>query len=168
MKLRSLLAAVAALFSASASAREPLSVGEAAPKLDVMTDAGATLDLAKAYQSGLTLVYFYPKADTPGCTKQACSLRDAYASLEDAGVTVFGVSMDSVEDQAAFKEKYSLPFTLIADKDGALVSAFGVPSRGQFAARQAFLIKEGNVVWRDLKASTAKQAEDVKMALAAL
>lgn len=168
MKIKSILAALTALFSASVSAREPLTVGEAAPTAKVTLDDGSSIDLAATYESGFTLVYFYPKADTPGCTKQACSLRDAYAGLQDSGVTVFGVSMDSVEDQAAFKAKYDLPFALVADEQGELVKAFGVPSRGRFPSRQAFLIKDGTVVWRDLKASTAKQAADVKAALASL
>lgn len=168
MKIKTLFTAIAALFSTSLIAREPLAVGESAPVIEVTTDTGDTLKLSDVYAAGFTLVYFYPKADTPGCTKQACSLRDAYASLQDAGVTILGVSMDTVEDQAAFKEKYGLPFTLIADKAGDLVKAFGVPARGQFASRQAFLIKKGSVVWRDLKASTAKQAQDVQAALAQL
>ena len=169
MKMKSLFTAFAALFTASAHAREPLSVGEAAPELKVVVETGESVDLAQSYAAGLTLVYFYPKADTPGCTKQACSLRDAYAELQDKGITVFGVSMDGVKAQADFKEKYNLPFQLVADESGALVDAFGVPARmGKFASRQAFLIKEGKVVWRDLSASTAQQADDVKAALASL
>ena len=168
MKFKTLIAAVSALFSGTVHAREPLDVGEAAPVLTVTTDEGQSLDLSSVYANGFTLVYFYPKADTPGCTKQACSLRDAYAVLGDAGVTVLGVSMDSVADQAAFKAKYELPFSLIADESGDLVGAFGVPARGKFASRQAFLVKEGKVVWRDLSASTSKQAADVKAALASL
>ena len=169
MKIKSLFTASAALFTFAVHAREPLTVGDAAPELEVVTDSGEMVKLAESYAAGLTLVYFYPKADTPGCTKQACSLRDAYADLQEAGITVFGVSMDNVKAQAAFKEKYNLPFSLIADESGALVDAFGVPARmGKFASRQAFLIKEGKVVWRDLSASTAKQADDVKAALASL
>ena len=116
----------------------------------------------------MVLVYFYPKADTPGCTKQACSIRDAFSELSNDGLRVYGVSMDSVEAQAAFKEKYSLPFTLIADTEGILVDAMGVPKRGRIPARQAFLFNEGELVWRDLKASTAKQAADVREAMAQL
>lgn len=169
MKIMSILTTFAALFTSSAHAREPLTVGEAAPELSVVVETGESVDLAEAYEKGLTLVYFYPKADTPGCTKQACSLRDAYVDLQDKGITVFGVSMDGVKAQAAFKEKYNLPFHLVADESGALVEAFGVPARmGKFASRQAFLIKDGKVVWRDLNASTAKQADDVKAALASL
>ena len=148
------------------AAGEPVDVGADAPKIKATDQAGNEIDFAKIYEKGMTLVYFYPKADTPGCTKQACSLRDAYESLTDKGIHVIGVSMDTVEDQKAFTDKYKLPFTLVADKDGKVVKAFGVPEmRPGFAARQAFLVKDGKIVWRDLTAATDKQAEEVMDAL---
>ena len=136
-------------------------VGSIAPVLSGTTDEGQTLDLGTLYKKGYTLVYFYPKADTPGCTKQACSLRDAYQKLQDKGVQILGVSTDSVEDQKAFKKKFSLPFTLIADEKKEWAKAFGVPVTLGLASRQAFLMKEGKVVWLDRTASTAEQANDV-------
>lgn len=145
---------------------DPVEVGADAPKVTATDQAGNEIDFEKVYEKGMTLVYFYPKADTPGCTKQACSLRDAYESLTDKGIQVIGVSMDTVEDQKAFTEKYKLPFTLVADKDGKVVKAFGVPEmRPGFATRQAFLVKEGKIVWRDLTAATDKQADEVLDAL---
>lgn len=142
-----------------------LEVGSPAPDATALDQDGKTVNLAKAYGSGYTLVYFYPKADTPGCTKQACSLRDSFAQLSDRGVQVFGVSHDTVEGQKAFKDKYKLPFSLLADTKHEVSTAFGVPSTGEYAARQAFLIKDGKVVWLDHKASTAEQAADVLAAL---
>jgi peroxiredoxin Q/BCP len=147
---------------------EPLEIGSEAPALKVKIDSGDTIDLAEAYGQGAVLVYFYPRADTPGCTKQACNLRDHYAALQDAGITVFGVSTDEVEAQKAFKVKFNLPFTLIADPKAKLVDAFGVPKNGDFARRQAFLIKGAKIVWRDLEAKPATQAEDALAALAGL
>jgi len=150
---------------------EPLAVGAPAPAVTGLTDTGATLDLGAIYARGYTLVYFFPRADTPGCTAEGCSLRDAYQILSDKGVTVIGVSADDVPAQKAFKEKYHFPFTLLADKDRTVINAFGVPVRevpvaGAFASRQSFLInKEGRIVWRDLKASTKEQADDVLKAL---
>ena len=141
---------------------EEIIVGAAVPDVTQKTDTGETLNLGKVASSGYTLVYFYPKADTPGCTKQACSLRDAYEQLGKKGVKVIGVSADTVEKQAAFKAKFNLPFTLLADKDKTVINAFGVPLRGKgFASRQAYLFKDGKLVWRDLKASTSEQAADV-------
>ena len=153
------------------SRAEPLAVGAPAPVLTAVTEAGAQLDLGAVYPKGYTLVYFFPRADTPGCTAEGCSLRDAYQDLTDKGVTVLGVSTDDVAAQKAFKEKYHFPFTLLADKDQTVIKAFGVPVRdvpamGAFASRQSFLInKEGKIVWRDLKASTKQQAADVLKAL---
>lgn len=161
------------LFFAQASG-EPIKVGDAAPTVTATTHEGKSLSLGEVYKKGYTLVYFYPKADTPGCTKQGCSLRDAYEELEQKGVTVIGVSTDDPESQKKFREKYHLPFTLIADKDQTVIKAFGVPTRevpamGTFASRQAYLIdRNGKVVWADHKASTDKQAEDVLNALAKL
>jgi peroxiredoxin Q/BCP len=147
---------------------KPIEPGSPAPQASALTDAGELLDIADAASEGLTLVFFYPKANTPGCTAQACSLRDAYEELQDLGVRIIGVSYDSVESQRKFKAKHQLPFTLLADTSGTVVKAFGVPSRGKFAARQAFLFQEGKLVWRDTSASTKKQADDVKQAIAAL
>lgn len=135
----------------------------AAPKVEAVDQNGKTIRLADFYAQGLTLIYFYPKASTPGCTAQACSLRDAYETLTKAGVHVVGVSTDSVESQKKFTDKQKLPFTLLADPDGKVLKAFGVktiPIIG-FSTRQAFLIKDGKVIWRDEKASTTEQAADV-------
>ena len=153
------------------SRAEPLAVGAPAPVLTAVTEAGDQLDLGAVYPKGYTLVYFFPKADTPGCTAEGCSLRDAYQDLVDKGVTVIGVSTDDVPAQKAFKEKYHFPFTLIADHDQTVIKAFGVPTMtvpamGALAHRQSFLInREGKIVWRDLKASTKEQAADVLKAL---
>ena len=168
MRLRTLfsLAAFCVAGPLLSSAAEPLAVGAAAPAVTGTTETGAKLDFASVYPKGFTLVYFYPKADTGGCTAQGCSLRDAYEALTDKGVTVIGVSTDTVAEQKAFKEKYSFPFTLIADPEKTVIQAFGVPAGSGHAARQAFLIdSSGNIVWRDLKASTKEQAADVLAAM---
>lgn len=132
-----------------------------APTPQATDHTGAAVDFAALYQKGPVLVYFYPKADTPGCTAQACSLRDSYQKLTDAGLTVVGVSTDDVASQKAFQEKYKLPFVLIADPDKKVLQAFGVSSRLGMANREAFLIRDGQMVWHDSSASTDKQADDV-------
>lgn len=138
-----------------------LALGEPIPALKAKNQHAQVLNLAEEGSEGWMLVYFYPKADTPGCTKQACSLRDAYTKLTDKGVKVYGVSTDSVESQKKFADKYNLPFDLLADKSKKIVSAFGVPAGMGFAKRQAYLFQDGKLAWRDLKASTAQQAADV-------
>jgi peroxiredoxin Q/BCP len=155
------LAAVAAPFGIALSTAAPIDTGAALPAVTAQDQDGKDVELSKAGSGGWTLVYFYPKADTPGCTKQACSLRDAYATLTEKKVKVFGVSLDDVAAQKAFQEKYKLPFPLLADKDGKVADAFGVPHSMGFAKRQAFLFKDGKLVWRDLSASTDEQAADV-------
>jgi peroxiredoxin Q/BCP len=151
-----------AMFPFLASA-DSLTVGSSAPIVSAKTETGTTLDLGSVYKANrYTLVYFYPRADTPGCTKQGCSLRDAYADLSAKGVAIIGVSSDSVEAQRAFKEKYNLPFTLLADEDLTVIKAFGARSvMRTMASRQAYLIQDGKVVYADHKGSTTKQADDI-------
>ena len=148
-------------FSTSPSNAAPLEVGADAPAVKTVDQKGNKVDLGKELSEGISLVYFYPKADTPGCTKQACNLRDAFEDVEKAGIKVFGVSADTAEDQLAFAGKFELPFTLLADKGGEVIAAFGVPANERgLAARQSFLIKDGKVIWRDLKANPTSQAQD--------
>lgn len=155
------------LFGSRAGAAE-LDLGALLPDVAVPDQDGKTVRLAEAAGKGLALVYFYPKADTPGCTKQACSLRDSFAQLTDKGVAVFGVSGDDSAAQKAFQQKFRLPFTLLADSETKVIEAFGVPRMGSFAKRQAFLFRDGKLVWRDLTASTEQQAADVLAAIAEL
>jgi peroxiredoxin Q/BCP len=164
-----LLAGFAPVLSAFARST-PLQVGDPAPTISGVTETGATLDFPDVYkQQPYTLVYFYPKADTSGCTKQGCSLRDSYEALSRKGVAVIGVSHDTVAAQKAFKEKNRFPFTLIADEKNTVIEAFGVPNipATRLAQRQAYLIKDGKIVWTDYSASTDRQAADVLKVLEA-
>ena len=138
-----------------------LELGSPAPKLKVFTDQGTTLNLGETLSTGTTLVFFYPKAMTPGCVKQACSLRDGWDELQSRDLRIFGVSSDTAKTQAQFRDKYTLPFTLLADTDGKIADAF---SKSRWS-RQAYLFKDGILVWRDLKAATSKQASEVIAAL---
>jgi len=166
MKQFTLLATFMLFMPMALFSKDPLESGATAPDLSVTTHTGETVQLADIYAKGPTLIYFYPKSDTPGCTKQACNIRDNFEALSDEDVQVLGVSKDSVSAQAAFKEKYNLPFTLIADKDGELGDAFGVGKfMGMAYKRQTFLIVDGKVVWRDLSASPASQSKDALAAL---
>ncbi len=143
---------------------EPLEIGATAPNVSATDHQGNTIDLGRELSEGTVLVYFYPKAMTPGCTKQACSLRDGWDELQAREVSIFGVSSDTAEAQAEFHNKYQLPFALIADTDQAVCKAFG---KGRWS-RQAYLFRDGKLVWRDLNASTTNQADDVLAALDAL
>lgn len=148
-----------------------LEVGSEAPKISATDQNGATLDFAEFYAKGPTLVFFYPKAATPGCTAQACSLRDAFESLRAENLQILGVSRDSAGSQKKFQEQYRLPFPLIADEDGKVAEAFGVPGMmGMLpvSKRQSFLVKDGKVVWKAESAQTTKHAGEVQSALDSL
>ena len=165
MKLRPVLVLMS-LFSLlfGTAKADPLKVGDPAPEITVTTETGEKINLADVYKKQpYTLVYFYPKADTPGCTKQGCSLRDSYEELTKRGVAVIGVSHDNTDAQKAFKEKYNFPFSLVADTGKEASKAFGVPEMGAsgLAHRSAYLIKDGKIVYTDYKGTTDKQAETI-------
>ncbi len=144
-----------------------LTLGDPIPEVTAQDQDGQTVNLAQAGKTGFTLIYFYPKAMSPGCTAQACSLRDSYTELQQKGVKIFGVSLDTIESQKEFQEKDHLPFELLSDKDKRVTSAFGVPLiQDSRATRQAYLFKDGKLVWLDTKASTDKQAQDLLEVLA--
>jgi len=138
-----------------------LEIGDAVPDISSRNEQGKAVRLLDLCREGLTLVYFYPKADTPGCTAQACSLRDDFETLQSRGLRVIGVSSDSPAAQLRFKEKYRLPFTLLADEERVVAEAFGVPLMLGMTHRQSFLIQSSHVIWRDLHASTREQARDI-------
>ncbi|MCZ7587878.1 MAG: thioredoxin-dependent thiol peroxidase [Gaiella sp.] len=102
----------------------PVEEGKPAPDFTLATDAGETLTLSSLRGTPVVL-YFYPRDDTPGCAAQACGIRDAWDEFEQAGAVVLGVSPDSEASHARFREKYGLPFTLLADGEHAVAEAYG-------------------------------------------
>lgn len=110
-------------------------VGKPAPDFDALDDKGDPIKLSD-YRGKEVVLYFYPRADTPGCTKEACAFRDDYSAYEEAGVVILGVSPDTVKKQAKFKEKWDLPFPLIADEDHAIADAYGVWGPKKFMGRE--------------------------------
>jgi peroxiredoxin Q/BCP len=104
-----------------------IGVGDRAPNFDVPTGDGSHVHLADLLASGPVVAFFYPKDQTPGCTAEACSFRDAYAAFTDRGAQVVGISSDSLASHAAFAQAYRLPFPLISDAGGKLRRAYGVP-----------------------------------------
>lgn len=151
---------------AAMSASPELKLGDRIPALSLPDQDGKPLDLAAYGAEGYLLVFFYPKANTPGCTAQACSLRDAEGQLRERGVKILGISADKTDSQKKFVTEQKLPYPLIADSESKAIQAFGVegPMFG-FARRSAFLFHNGKLVWRDAKASTKDQAEIVLRAL---
>ena len=134
--------------------------GTPAPDFELTSDSGEQVKLSD-FRGKPVVLYFYPKDDTPGCTAQACGIRDAYGEFEEAGAVVLGVSPDGEASHAKFKEKYELPFTLLADADHAVADAYGVWAEKTFAGktymgveRSTFVIdSDGNVgrIFRKVK-----------------
>jgi peroxiredoxin Q/BCP len=112
-----------------------LQVGDEAPGFAAPTNGGRTLSLSDLIGKHVVL-YFYPKDDTPGCTKEACGFRDAFAQFERKGAVVLGVSTDSVRAHDRFVEKHGLPFRLVADESRSIVKAYGVWGEKRFMGRK--------------------------------
>lgn len=120
-----------------------LAAGEPAPDFELPDQHGETVAIA---DFDAAVVYFYPRADTPGCTTQACGFRDQYDAFERRGVPVFGVSDDPVEDLAAFAKRYDLPFRLLADTDGAVAHAYdSYDDEAGRARRNTYVVADGTV-----------------------
>ena len=125
-----------------------ITVGEAAPSFRLQDQKGAWHSLEQ-YSGKWIVLYFYPKDDTPGCTKEACAFRDNIFAFEDIGAIILGVSLDDVESHKAFAEKYSLPFSLLSDAETTTATDYGVLKKMgpfKFAKRQSFIIDPaGNI-----------------------
>ncbi len=142
-----------------------LQVGSKVPALAALDQDGNKVDLAEQTASGLTYLYFFPKAGTPGCTLQACDLRDSHARLVQAGIRVIGVSRDKVASQKAFHTAKRLPYSLLSDPEGKIIKAFGVEIIFGLPLRQSFLLRDGLIIWRDLHSPIQNQADDLLRAL---
>ena len=112
-----------------------LSVGRQAPQFELKDSQGVAHKLSD-YEGQTFVLYFYPKDDTTGCTKEACSFRDSYKDFKDAGIEVVGVSPDSEKSHTKFTNKYDLPFTLLSDPDHKVCNAFGVWGLKKFMGRE--------------------------------
>ena len=142
--------------------------GKTAPDFELKTDSGATVRLSDLRGKQVVL-YFYPKDDTPGCTTQACGIRDAYGAFEDAGAVVLGISPDDERSHQKFKQKYGLPFTLLADEGHHVAEEYGVWAEKSYAGRtymgvdrSTFVIAEDGTVKKVLpKVKPATHADEV-------
>jgi thioredoxin-dependent peroxiredoxin len=113
----------------------PIASGQKAPDFEMLDDTGRTRRLAD-YRGRPVILYFYPADDTPGCTKEACNFRDDYSAYVNAGATILGVSPDTVKSHVKFKEKYQLPFPLLADDGHKVCDAYGVWGPKKLAGRE--------------------------------
>ena len=149
--------------------------GKPAPDFELKTDTGETVKLS-ALKGQPVVLYFYPKDDTPGCTTQACGIRDAYQEFRDRGALVFGISADDEASHQRFKEKYELPFTLLADTDRQAIEAYDVwKERSMYGKtfmgieRSTFVVdKDGNLAKELRKVKPAEHADQVLKVLDSL
>ena len=146
--------------------------GKPAPDFELQSDSGETVKLSDLRGKQVVL-YFYPKDDTPGCTKQACGIRDVYGEFEREGAVVLGVSPDNEQAHVKFKQKYDLPFTLLADVDHAVSEQYGVWAEKKYMGktymgvdRSTFVIAEDGTVKRVMqKVKPDTHADDVLQTL---
>ena len=129
-----------------------LQIGDAAPDFQALDESGNSISLAD-YKGKKLVLFFYPKASTPGCTVEACNLSDNYSRFTAQGYDVLGVSADSAKRQANFKEKYGFPYPLLADEDKSVIKAFGVWGPKKFMGKEydgihrtTFVIDEAGVI----------------------
>ncbi|MFA6028569.1 MAG: peroxiredoxin [Elusimicrobiota bacterium] len=171
MKLLAALAAVLCAAAAAAprgAAKSGLKPGDPAPLFTTQEDSGATFSL-ESRRGKWTVLYFYPKSGTPGCTKQACVFRDALAGIRGLGAEIYGVSKDSLEAQRKFKTKHHLNFSLLADEAGDVISAYGTKGMLGMSKRWTFLIDpELTVRWVEKDVDPASDAQRVAAELTRL
>jgi thioredoxin-dependent peroxiredoxin len=137
-------------------------VGDKAPDFDSETYGGEKIRLNDFLGKKTVVLYFYPKDNTPGCTKEACSMRDGMKELEKLGIQVLGVSTDSVKSHEGFRDKFSLNFPLLSDKSKSIIKAYGVESGYGSARRVTFLIDKSGIIrhiWE--KVDTARHSDEV-------
>jgi peroxiredoxin Q/BCP len=142
-------------------------VGDQAPEFEGPTSDGSKLGLKDFVGKKNVVLYFYPKDDTPGCTREACSFRDNIAPIRKMGAEIVGVSLDSITSHDKFTTKYSLPFPLISDKEKQIANAFGVlKDTGTSTNRVTFIIdKKGKIAKVFPKVDVSKHTDEVVAAL---
>jgi thioredoxin-dependent peroxiredoxin len=134
--------------------------GKPAPDFELTTDSGESVKLSD-FRGKSVVLYFYPKDDTPGCTAEACGFRDVYSEFQGRGAVVLGVSPDDEASHAKFKEKYSLPFTLLADPAHTASEAYGVWGEKNYAGKKYFGVKRSTFVI-DADGNLVKAMHNVK------
>jgi len=150
------------------SGESSVRVGDEAPDFVLPDRTGKMVRLSEFRGRKAVVLYFYPKDDTPGCTKESCAFRDSYQDFQDAGAEVIGVSSDSAESHGRFAAKHRLPFTLLADQGGQVRKRYGVPATlGLLPGRVTFVIDRGGVV-RHVFNSQFQATQHVSEALEAL
>ncbi|KER09102.1 MAG: hypothetical protein HY22_13885 [[Candidatus Thermochlorobacteriaceae] bacterium GBChlB] len=158
--LYSLLSLLIGIGASGCGSSEPtLNIGDVAPDFSLQSDDGRTIKLSD-YREKTVVLFFYPKDETPGCTKEACGFRDSFSAFKDAGIEVFGVSVDGVESHQKFREKEKLNFTLLSDDKKEVSKKYGVLGGMGLSQRVTFIIGKNGVIkkiFRDVKPESHAQ-----------
>ncbi len=160
------LIVVFAVMSGNSSDKKPsLKEGDKAPDFSALTDEGKKVSLAD-FRGKNVVLYFYPKDDTPGCTKEACSFRDSFGKIRSLGAVILGVSLDTAESHKKFREKYNLPFPLLVDKDGEISKKYNAFTQYlrtlRFSKRMTYIIdREGIIRKIYAKVDISKHSENI-------
>lgn len=141
---------------------EKLKVGDKAPLFEAESFGGEKVSLSEILAKGGAAICFYPRDNTPGCTREACSLRDSESKIREKGVTVLGISTDSVKSHEGFRDRQKLNYALVSDRDGKIINLYGVVSPSNTARRITFLVDgEGKIrhIWK--KVDTRAHGDEI-------
>jgi peroxiredoxin Q/BCP len=150
------------LMGIGAAHAAPLKVGDTAPDFSAPSSGGTTVHLKEAVGKTPIVVYFYPKDDTPGCTKEACGLRDNFAAFRALNATIYGISYDSVDSHKEFAKKHQLPFLLLSDTDKRIAKSYGADGL-LLPKRMTFVIGlDGKIAWINPSVSPQTHSAELK------
>ncbi len=165
---RTLLCAGVLMLGLGKVQAEALKVGDPAPNFTAAASDGSQVELKSVIGKAPIVLYFYPMDDTPGCTKEACSLRDHFAAFRKLDATVYGISYDSIDSHKKFIAKYNLPFVLLSDKDRAIAKLYGAYGM-LFAKRMTFVVdKSGKIAWINPKVDPSTHSQELETVLSNL
>ena len=166
--MRKWMGVLGGLLMATSASAASLKVGDTAPDFTAMSSSGQVVHLKDVIGPKPIVLYFYPKDDTPGCTKEACSLRDDFDAFRKLNARVFGISYDTIDSHKKFIEKYHLPFELLSDHDKSIAKSYGADGF-MFANRMTFVVdKTGKIAWMNPKVDPATHSAELQAALSKL
>lgn len=153
------------MFGFGKAQADSLKVGDPAPNFTALATMGSSVELKKIIGQAPIVLYFYPKDDTPGCTKEACSLRDNFAAFRKLNAAVYGISYDTIESHQKFIAKFNLPFPLISDHDHVIAKLYGADGL-LFAKRMTFVVdKTGRIAWINPKVDPSTHSQELEEVL---
>jgi peroxiredoxin Q/BCP len=156
------------MFGLSNAQADAPKVGQPAPNFTAASSDGTQVELKSLIGKTPIVLYFYPKDDTPGCTKEACGIRDNFAAFRKLDATVFGISYDTVESHKQFIDKYKLPFALLSDHDHVIAKLYGADGL-LFAKRMTYVIdKSGKIAWMNPSVDPSTHSQELQDVLAKL